>query len=209
MMSGFRKNIRNMVDHIKVPSDSLQWSGEFKILFSGFKSQEIVALNYVIKAVEILPDFHLTGLRSINYDPERKVEKIISKHENYGSRRIRSNISMKDNTFGKFHNSAKGITLYKFIDKYQFLAILYHEIGHYVYYNILNGRDKKKWVNKLFQLGKFLNAYSSKNGSEDFAESYACYIVMPDELLKVSHEKYAFFHDIVFKNFIPKISVLI
>lgn len=73
-----------------------------------------------------------------------------------------------------------------------------HEIGHNVYFNVLDNAARAEWESLYRTSEGFVTTYASSNVYDDFAESYAYYILDPKVLLDADEEKYAFLRDRVF-----------
>ena len=182
------KNIKQY----KLQQDDRPYSGKIKLFLTGFKKQNIISVDDIVNAVDRLPDSHLQGLHELIYDPLR------SSLENVDY----SQWVLLSKSKGSFCQQQRAVTIYDFDDKQMFHQVLYHEIGHYVFYLIIDSVMKKHWVTKLFPNSKYITKYASRNGSEDFAESYAAYVLNPKELIKIP-SKYYFIQNKIFKGFRP------
>jgi len=91
------------------------------------------------------------------------------------------------------------IIIYEFDSIDMFYHVLFHEIGHFVYFLSISSQLKKNWVTKTHKTEPFVSALSKRNAAEDFAECYAIYLSKP-ERLKQSPQKYNFIHQNVFGN---------
>ena len=100
---------------------------------------------------------------------------------------------------GEFLQKERKIVFFDFDDLALFYQILYHEIGHFVFFLALNSRAKKQWVTEIFPNSQCISHYASKNASEDFAESYASYVRNPQALEQLP-AKFAFMRDWVFSG---------
>ena len=171
--------------------------GKVNLLLAGFKRQSVISVDEVLRAIDVLPAFHLEKLRSIEYDP---IWNVCDELDYYESR---SSLAAA----GKYVLADKTILMHKFINKPLFYRMLYHEIGHFVFYNAIGGDLKKEWVTRLYPGYPYITQYASRNGSEDFAECYASYILEPGKLMHII-EKFSFMKHQVFKRFMPDTSVL-
>jgi len=115
---------------------------------------------------------------------------------------------MLKNIIGSYFQSNKGIAIYKFNSKKMFFKILYHEIGHFVYRNILSYNLRNKWNTDIHQNNNFITQYASKNTGEDFAETYMFYILHRKILNNKIPDKYNFMYNNVFNKFEPNIRKL-
>lgn len=103
------------------------------------------------------------------------------------------------------------------LEKKEFFSVFIHEFGHYVdlYYfqrNILNdisddfgaiSWEQSNILKLWLTLNDFVSGYAMTNKYEDFAESFAFYILFNDEfkkikILKFLNKKYLFFRQYVF-----------
>jgi len=75
-----------------------------------------------------------------------------------------------------------------------------HEIGHNVYFNVLDGATRAEWECLSASSRGYVTNYAKRNVEEDFAESYAIYIVDPELLRGLNPDKYAFLRDRVFNG---------
>jgi len=164
------------------PSSVTGAPGKLNLRISGFSQQDIVSIPQIVKALDVLPDFHLEGLREILYSPESLATDFYSARP-WGSRK------------GEFKQRERRIFFYDFDTPSLFYQILYHEIGHFVFFLIVNSKLKKRWVTEIFPRSECISSYGALNASEDFAETYACYVRDPDSL-KCLLGKYAFMLDV-------------
>lgn len=162
-------------------------AGKLQLRISGFSRQQVVSVEEVVKAVDVLPVFHLTGLREIIYAPE------LLQIDPPGFHAARSWGPRK----GEFSQHARTIYFLDFDTRDLFLQILYHEIGHYVFFLVLDSRLKKRWVTQVSPGSRYVTPYAGRSPQEDFAESYAAYVRDPAGLKRIP-QKYAFMHDLVF-----------
>ena len=102
--------------------------------------------------------------------------------------------------------SIQTTSVFEFNNLDKLLRILYHEIGHYVYYTIINSQLKKQWVTDTHRVKRYVSKYASVNASEDFAESYAEYLINPANLRRIA-QKYEFIHTAIFKKKIGQVSI--
>lgn len=182
------------VPELKLPHDDGEYCGKFRILLAGFKRQTIVSLDEVVSALQAVPDFHLQGLEAVRYDPLRMFQRLetatIGTPMNFMLR-------------GEFYRQFKALILYAFSRKSEFLHLLYHELGHFVFYRQLSDVERKRWVVELFPGSHHVSDYARDNANEDFAESYAWYVMSPLRLTRLE-EKYTFIHEVVFRGTTPR-----
>lgn len=156
----------------------------------GFSRQDIVSVRQIVQAIDILPSFHLEGLREIVYAPDWSPIRAIAWHTGRPSSHIK----------GEFRQKQRRIVFFDFDSPGLFYQVLYHEIGHFVFFLAINSRVKKRWVTGIYPRSECITPYASVNASEDFAETYACYVRDPDTLRQLLPEKYAFMRDCVFSG---------
>jgi len=162
---------------------------KLQLKLTDFGKQNIIASTEIADRINLLPTFHLDKLKEILYDPERFTPQII-------------NNSLEDlhaDAQGVFIQSHRMIVIYQIYNKQQFYHVLFHELGHHVYFQIIGQALKMKWVKDICRNDKFISKYASRNAAEDFAESYAAYLLEPDELKKIKL-KYNFMRKHVFKD---------
>ena len=75
--------------------------------------------------------------------------------------------------------------------------VLFHELGHFVFHQKITSYQRKEWTNKLFIKRQFVSAYAATDPAEDFAESYAYYI-LDVQKMKAIPDKYHFMRFQVF-----------
>jgi hypothetical protein len=147
-------------------------SGPLRLCISGFGQQNTVDVRQIVAAIDILPNHHLVGLRDIVYAPFGMPSE--SPHVFWDrpppTRR------------GEFQQKQRRIVIYAIESSDLFYHVLYHEIGHFVFFLALNSRVKKRWVTAIFPQSQCVTPYGTLNASEDFAESYACYVREPERL---------------------------
>ncbi len=158
--------------------------GKLNLRIAGFSRQHIVSIDQIVRAIDILPCFHLEGLREIVYAPEWLEN---NTPRSWGNKK------------GEFRQKERKIIFFDFDHAGLFHQILYHEIGHFVFFLTLNSKVKKQWVTEIFPNSDCITPYGAMNASEDFAESYASYVRNPDALKQLPI-KFAFMRDRVFSG---------
>jgi hypothetical protein len=157
----------------------------------GFGQQSLIPIENMLEQLNSLPDNHLAGLRTIEYDPSRRnllpslINSILHRAPDYCK--------------GVFLQRKRKIIIYEFDSLDMFYHVLFHEIGHFVYFLSISSQLKKNWVTQTHKIEPFVSALSKRNAAEDFAECYATYLTKPDRL-KLSPQKYNFIHQSVFGN---------
>jgi hypothetical protein len=163
--------------------------GKLNLRLTGFSQQSYLPVSEVVQAIDVLPGFHLEGLAEIAYLTE---EEAAIELMHLPSRELRYRKAA-------FIQRERRIVIYGFESRELFYQVLYHEIGHFVYYLIINSHLKKHWVTHTYLNSVCVTPYGMASASEDFAETYACYIRDP-ERLKLIPEKYSFMHHLVFSG---------
>jgi hypothetical protein len=145
---------------------------------SNFSRQQVMATADIVAALDLLPARHLAGLREIIHAPHLHSPAFNARKAEYLQRQ-------------------RSIIVYDMYSRAMFPHILYHEIGHHVFYLRLDSVVKKHWVTQLFPWSDCVTPYGARSASEDFAESYACYLLDPATLETIP-DKYQFMRDHVF-----------
>jgi hypothetical protein len=158
-------------------------SGALHLRVAGFAAQDIVSIADIVAAIDVLPAMHLQGLREINYSPDDGF--------------LRSQGTRPP--YAEFIQRKRAIVFYELGSFDLFHHILYHEIGHFVFFLILSSTAKKHWVTMIYPSSDCATAYGTLNASEDFAETYACYVRDADSLKRFP-EKLTFMRDVVFSG---------
>ena len=160
------------------------------LTLSGFNQQTLIPTTSIVDSINCLPDSHLSGLKTIEYDPKRSnlLPHVITRLFH------KSPPCCK----GVFLQRKRKIVIYDFHSKPMFYHILFHEIGHFVYFLVLTPKLKKQWVTQMHLSDDHLTEIAAHNAAEDFAECYALYKTNK-ALLKQSPIKYAFIHQFIFE----------
>ena len=165
-------------------------AGKLNLLLSGFSRQDLVPVDDIVRAIDLLPDFHLEGLREIVYLPEYAP----------ASSGYFCPILPRAEPKGEFVQRERRIFVYAFDSPAMFFQMLHHEIGHFVFFLVIGSAVKKCWVTDLSPGSRCVTPYASVSPWEDFAETYAYYALHPRRLEEVSPEKHAFMRDRVFSG---------
>ena len=155
---------------------------------AGFDQQRIVSVEDVVSAIRDVPPPHLEGLKGVIYDGERVSQELI-RHPAGWSFTIK----------GVFFKEQRCVVLYEFPDRARFRRILHHEIGHHVFYHVIDSDRKKRWVTDLHPNSRHVSAIAKRNASEDFAECYATFLEAQEKLV-LHPEKLAFLRRDVFRG---------
>lgn len=163
--------------------------GKINIIVSGFSNQHVITIDDVTRAVDTLPSHHLSGIREIRFQEDHTYI------NEYGE----ETLTTPKTTKAAFIQSDQVILMHTFGNYEEFLHILFHEIGHHVFYRIINGFQRKHWVTRIHPNSTVITAYAGLNASEDFAESYARFLLDPKQLHKLT-KKYNFIRDEIFSG---------
>ena len=178
--------------NIIIPKDNSPYSGTIRIKLHNFHQQDKVEIDEIVSAISRLPNFHLQGLNEIHYDPLRTEQKLrLLFDKKYSNPRAQAELNQ----------NARQITIFQADSRSQLLHSLYHEIGHYVFHVIIDSTMRKEWVTKVSRSGSYISEYAKTNASEDFAESYATYVLPPTKLALIP-TKNRFMRETVFKGFL-------
>ncbi len=174
----------------RTPAEEAAGEGKLNLLLSGFSRQDVVPVDDIVRAVDLLPSFHLEGLREIAYLPE---------YAPFASAFSYPRVPDSEPK-GEFVQRERRIYVYDFGRREMFFQMLFHEIGHFVFFLAIGSRIKKRWVTEVFPSSPCVTAYASVSPWEDFAETYAYYVLHPGDLEKELPEKHAFMRDCVFSG---------
>jgi hypothetical protein len=167
-------------------------AGSLNLLLSGFSQQEMIPIDDIVRSVDRLPDFHLQGLRGIVYLPEGAPDTSVLA----GPYPVYPRCDPK----GEFIQTERRIFVYGFDSPAMFFHMLHHEIGHFVFFLAISSAVKKLWVNELSRGSSCVTAYAGTNPWEDFAETYAYFVLQPRLLEDQLPVKHAFMRDCVFSG---------
>ncbi|MFN7780329.1 MAG: hypothetical protein ACK5RK_15955 [Betaproteobacteria bacterium] len=138
-------------------------------------------------ALDALPRFHLAGLNEIVYAPIPQVS--------YPSLKL----CFPDRRLAEFDQQARAIYVYRLAAPEEFRHVLYHEIGHFVFFLVIGSKVKKTWVTELFPGSATATVYGAESAAEGFAETYALY-AREAERLRDLPLKQAFMREQVFSG---------
>jgi hypothetical protein len=164
-------------------------AGRLNLLLSGFGRQGVVRIDEILREIDRLPGFHLEGLREIVYLPE--FGPLACAFASFGR---------GAEPLAEFQQPERRIYIYAFDNRARFRQVLLHELGHFVFFLVIGSRVKKRWVTALSPGSAYVTDYAAMNAREDFAETYACYVMRPGVLEEACPEKFAFMRDCVFSG---------
>lgn len=172
------------------PGEESIGAGGLSLLLSGFWRQDVVPIDAIVHSIDLVPSFHLEGLREIVYLPEYAQAAAAYSHRGMFCSEPK----------GEFVQRDRRIFVYTFDHPAMFFHMLYHEIGHFVFYLVLGSRVKKRWVTQIYPGSSCVTRYAARSASEDFAETYAFYLRRPGVVERDLPEKHAFMRDCVFSG---------
>jgi len=164
--------------------------GPLNLLLSGFSGQGVVAVDDIVRAIDRVPSFHLAGLREIVYLPDYAPPASV----------VPCTGSTRSEPMGEFVQRERRIFVYRLNFPDVFFHMLHHEIGHFVFFLVLGSRVKKRWVTEIFPGSRCVTGYAAVSPWEDFAETYAYYLLQRDILKSELPQKLAFMRDCVFSG---------
>jgi hypothetical protein len=179
-----------MYRFIKKQSVEVSNAAPLNLLLSGFSGQGIVSVDDIVRAIDRVPGFHLAGLREIVYLPEYAPAASIVPCTGFS----------RSEPMGEFVQRERRIFVYRLNSPDVFFQMLHHEIGHFVFFLVLGSRVKKRWVTEIFPGSRCVTGYASVNPWEDFAETYAYYLLRRDVLGNELPQKLAYMRDCVFSG---------
>lgn len=85
-------------------------------------------------------------------------------------------------------------------DAEEMKSTISHEVGHNVYYNVVPAKTRGSWkdISENSADDEYVSDYAKTEVEEDFAETYAVYMLDPEALNEISPEKYEFMREHVF-----------
>ena len=161
---------------------------KISLKITGFSRQKAIPVEDIVRSIDTLPPAHLAGLREIAYAPELAPAHPQSGNANTSHRQIKA----------KFNQGQSRIDIYSFDNSAMFFHILFHEIGHFVYFRALNSQARKEWITRVFPESSSVSGYGETNAIEDFAETYGVFLRDPERLQQQLPEKYRFMKHRVF-----------
>lgn len=173
----------------RVPADHNQGKTSVELKVTNFGAQSVIGIDRILKHIDRLPQFHLQRLKEITYDPQRLMPVIAGGDME----------TVPSNAQGLFIQSHRTIAIHHIESEAQFLHVLFHELGHHVYFQVIGSQLKKRWVTEICRNDGFVSEYAARNAAEDFAECYVAYLLEPDEF-KSMRLKYRFFKESVFNQ---------
>src|SRR5689334_4914270 len=100
---------------------------------AGFSQQSIVPIEDIVRSIDLIPSFHLEGLREIVYAPDWRPTQA---SDLYGA-------TLRPGPKAEFVQRQRRIIIYDFPNSALFFQILFHEIGHFVFFVVISSVVKK------------------------------------------------------------------
>jgi len=169
----------------KHPSEA----GKIQLLLTNFHLQATIDINDIVALLKKCSAFHLEGLQEILYDPLREMQQPLLQARRYVPAHLK----------GQYLLHLHAIVIYPFENRQEVLHTIAHELGHYVFLHKLDSTLRKAWVTELYPDSEKISNYARTNAAEDFAESYAYFLLRPAELKRLA-AKYAFMQQSVFRK---------
>lgn len=184
-MLSYTKN-QTLSDRLRKSKDNV----ELNLKLTDFGKQSHISSQEIADKLNALPSFHLQNLQEILFDPERFTPQILN-----------------DNPYSQIMIDAKGVyiqsqrmvVIFDFTSRAELFHTLFHEIAHHVYFVVISQQLKMDWVKDICRNDRHITDYASRNAAEDFAESYAAYLLNPEELMQIPL-KYDFLRKHVFTD---------
>lgn len=163
------------------------------LLVVNFEQQSVVSREEIREAVLALPKRHIHGINMIRYDPYRTIASTLAYLDQHPGPISSHGLFYYDREFAV-------IVLFRFATRTDFLHVLYHEIGHFVFLRVLSQQQRDYWMYQIRpHFPDSVTAYAHKNSREDFAECYAFYCTRRDQLQSFP-QRFRFFSEVVFPS---------
>lgn len=174
---------------LDVASEHQQKAGKIQLLLTNFHLQTTIDTNDIVALLKKCATFHLEGLQEILYDPLRQMQQPLLQARRYVPTHLK----------GQYLQHLHAIVIYPFENRQEALHTIAHELGHYVFLHRLDSTLRKTWVTELYPGSEKISGYARTNAAEDFAESYAYFLLQPAQLRQLQ-AKYAFMQQSVFRK---------
>lgn len=154
----------------------------------GFSQQNLVDVKVVAEMLNKLPARHLGGLDSITIFPN-------------SNKKVKAAYRVKKTSswWEKYVTTNRRIEIYGVSTEDMFYWSMFHELGHFVMDMKLRSSDKKYWVVECHHQRGAVSEYAKRNAQEDFAETYACFLLDPQRLLMSDSKRFSYMKSIVFR----------
>jgi hypothetical protein len=161
-----------------------------RLRLSGFSQYcQAASVSEVLAVIDQLPGFHLSGLREIEYLNAGESEEYL----------LPQGLSAWRGRKAEFTLRERKILIFNIQDRELLFHVLLHEIGHFVYFLIISSTLKHYWVSQVFPGTPSITSYGTTDAAEDFAETYAAYVLAPETLAMIP-AKFSFMHHLVFSG---------
>ncbi|WP_143873859.1 hypothetical protein [Catenovulum sediminis] len=130
------------------------------LAIKGFDKHKVSA-NCIGALLKSIPVGHILGLQSI----------VFSSAEEFN----RLGVSVPLSCQAAYYPAYRSVVIHQNSNIDKLTHVLFHEIGHYVFYSRLSSYSRKEWVSFFGKNNTHVSDYARTNASEDFAECYAFY----------------------------------
>ncbi len=160
-----------------------------RLSLRGFSQQNLVDVQDVAKMLNQLPAKHLSGLDSVTIFPN-------------SNKTVKAAYRVKKTSlwWEKYIETNHRIEIYGVSTEDIFYWSMFHELGHFVMDMKLRSSDKKHWVVECHHQKGAVSEYAKRNAQEDFAETYACFLMDPQRLLMSDSKRFSYMKSIVFRT---------
>lgn len=133
----------------------------------GFRQCPWSSPEIVAEALELLPRHLLAGLMHIRYLPTPLVPSTTTWVTAPSNTRLSGIYSQED----------RSILVQGVRNREDLFHVLFHELGHHIYFSVLDSVEKKAWVVDIWGSEDAVSSYGRRNAAEDFAELFALYLL--------------------------------
>lgn len=133
----------------------------------GFRRCLWASPETVAEVLELLPRHLLGGLIHIRYLDTALVPSTTTWVTAPGTSRLSGIYSQED----------RSILVQGVRDRENLFHVLFHELGHHIYFSVLDSVEKKAWVLDTWGSEDPVSSYGRRNAAEDFAELFALYLL--------------------------------
>ena len=133
----------------------------------GFRRCLWASPEAVAEVLELLPRHLLSGLIHIRYLDTPLVPSTTTWVTAPRTSRLSGIYSQED----------RSILVQGVRDRDNLFHVLFHELGHHIYFSVLDSVEKKAWVLDTWGCEDAVSAYGRRNAAEDFAELFALYLL--------------------------------
>lgn len=140
--------------------------GNIHVSLWGFRQCPWASPESVAQVLEMLPKHLLSGLAHIRYLSRALVPSTTTWVSAPG------NVSLS----GVYSQEDRTILIQAVHSRTKLFHVLFHELGHHIYFALLDSVEKKHWVVDIWGSEDPVSEYGKRNAAEDFAELFALYL---------------------------------